>query len=97
MKKAANNRLVDCLFTAIWNRYCTPEEFRDRYSSWLPEIRKYASAGAKKFFVCRSLQVGMDKMMKRKWLAAPVILQERRLQRSHERTALPVPKPLSAL
>ena len=97
MKKAANNRLVDCLFTAIWNRYCTPEEFRDRYSSWLPEIRKYASAGAKKFFVCRSLQVGMDRMMKLKWLAAPVILQERRQQRSHERTALPVPKPLSEL
>ena len=97
MKKAVNNRLVDCLFTAIWNQYFTNDVFQKRYSSLLPDIKKYASAGPKKFFVRRSLECGTDKMMKMKWLAAPVILQERRQQRRHGRTAIPVPKQLSEL
>ena len=97
MKKAINDRLVTYLFAAVWNHYCDNDSFRKQYSHLLPDIQEYATAGIKKLFVCRSLKGGMDGIMKLKWLAAPVILQERMAQRRQDRNAIHVPTYLSVL
>lgn len=97
MKKALHNRLVYYLFSSILNSFFTPDEFQKEYSAWLPDIRRYASNGIKKRIVCRYLEGKQAFSPKSKWMALPIILQEKWAQYLRKFKRVPVPSDLAAL
>ena len=97
LKKALYNRLVYYLFSSVLNNYFCADELQNRYASWLPDINRYASDGIKKRIVCRTLDGRITLPLKSKWMAAPIILQEKWAQYCRQFKALPVPSELAAL
>lgn len=86
--KPLYDRIVYYLFSALWNEYDDMITYCKEYSSMLSDIKQYASCSIKKRIVCQSLKRGENTILKKRWIAAPIILKEKYLQWKREKTGI---------
>lgn len=82
------DRIVYYLFSALWNNYYDMGTFCKEYSYLLPDIKRFASGGIKKWIVCQSLIHQRNTILNRTWIAAPIIIKERYSQRKRKKSGI---------